>query len=152
MQSFCDARDARLSNLAVVVLNLVFELVLFDEIGELITTRRALVVIGIVKTFVVGEDVRNVARTAWTLFVASLQTLVFGLSMLASQRQSAPRTYRLCLPRLDRQANEVHVIFIKPFLFLAVLALLAPSPLFAAHLVLIFVLICDEAGSFLVEN
>jgi hypothetical protein len=102
MQSFCDARDARLSNLAVVVLNLVFELVLFDEIGELITTRRALVVIGIVKTFVVGEDVRNVARTAWTLFVASLQTLVFGLSMLASQRQSAPRTYRLCLPRLDR--------------------------------------------------
>jgi hypothetical protein len=97
VQSFCDARDTRLSDLAVIVLDLVFELVFFDEVGELVPTRSPLVVIGIVKAFVIREDVVDAARFTWALFVSALQTLVFGLSLSALQQRSGPSTYRLCL-------------------------------------------------------
>jgi hypothetical protein len=82
LQSPADVGDTRLSDFVVVLLNLVFELVLFDEVGELIYVSSPTGV-RVFDLFVVGEDIIDGARSLGTFLVTALQALELALRLLA---------------------------------------------------------------------
>jgi hypothetical protein len=63
----------------VVLLDLVFELVFFDEVGELVLDIGAPPLFGLFGVFLVGEDIVDTARTPRAFLVATLETLEFAL-------------------------------------------------------------------------
>lgn len=151
----CDEVDSWLCDVAVVF-DLVLELVFFDEIVELPAESSRLV--DVITCFVVGEDV--VYATGFALFfVTALETLVLGLNIvsrgpdeltLAMSRKSRQPYRCVVFPLRSLNADQIKIVFVKVFFGLPVLALLPTatfSPCFG--LVLVFVLVGDEARAFL---
>jgi hypothetical protein len=97
LQCPADVGNTRLSDFVVVLLNLVLELVLFDEVGELIYIGPPTGV-RVFNLFVVGEDIIDTARSLGTFLMATLQALELALRLLAPMHGDRGATVPVAVP------------------------------------------------------